>query len=64
MPDFRLCLTCGSRGQAGLCPCTQRLISKQPEPSLERFRYEVPGPAHVARGAVSESPAKIDLSSN
>ena len=39
MADFRLCSTCQSRSQAGLCHCTQRLMSDQPEPTIARLRY-------------------------
>ena len=41
--DFRLCSTCMSRSQAGLCLCTLRLISKQPEPTFVRLRYLLGG---------------------
>src|SRR3546814_20694015 len=43
MTDFRLCSTCLSRSQAGLCHCTQRLISDQPEPTIARPRYSFGG---------------------
>src|SRR3546814_6757633 len=43
MTDFRLCSTCLSRSQAGLCHCTQRLISDQPEPTIARLRYSYGG---------------------
>src|SRR6267143_3699183 len=38
MTDFRLCSTCQSRSQAGLCHCTRQLISDQPEPTIARDR--------------------------
>ena len=52
---FRACLTCWSRSEAGLCPCTRRLISKQPEPTMERLRYILGGdrPSQTTRLAVS-----------
>ena len=52
---FRVCSTCLSRSQPGLCPCTRRLISKQPEPSIERLRYNLGGdrPSQTTRLAVS-----------
>src|ERR1044071_2016263 len=31
--DFRLCSTCQSRSQAGLCYCTRRTISDRSEPT-------------------------------
>src|SRR4051794_12660943 len=43
MADFRLCSSCRSRSQAGLCPCTQRLVSDQPEPTIARLRYSLGG---------------------
>ena len=43
MADFRLCSTCMSRSQAGLCHCTQHLISKQVEPTIARLRYILGG---------------------
>src|SRR5690606_22189469 len=43
MADFRLCSTCQSRSQAGLCHCTRRLISDQPEPTIARLRYFLGG---------------------
>jgi len=38
MTGFRLCLTCPSCSQAGLCHCTQHLISDQIEPTIARLR--------------------------
>ena len=43
MTDFRLCSTCQSRSQAGLCHCTQQLISDQLEPTFARLRYHLGG---------------------
>jgi hypothetical protein len=43
MTDFRLCSTCQSRSQAGLCHCTQQLISDQLEPTIARLRYSLGG---------------------
>ncbi len=43
MTDFRLCSTCMSRSQAGLCHCTQQLLSKQLEPTFVRLRYSLGG---------------------
>ena len=43
MTDFRLCSTCMSRSQAGLCHCTQLLVSDQHEPTIARLRYSLGG---------------------
>ena len=53
--DFRLCSTCLSHSQAGLCVYTLRLISKQPEPTFERLRYSLGGdrPSQTTRLIVS-----------
>ena len=55
--DFRLCSTCQSRSQAGLCLCTLRLISKQPEPTFARLRYSLGGdrPSQTTRLTLSPS---------
>ena len=41
--DFRLCSARWPCSQAGLCLCTQRLVSIQPEPTFERLRYLLGG---------------------
>ena len=43
MTDFRLCSTCQSHGQAGLCHCTLRTISGRSEPTFARLRYYLGG---------------------
>ncbi len=43
MTDFRLCSTCQSRSQAGLCHCTRRPISDRSEPTIARLRYSFGG---------------------
>ena len=43
MTDFRLCSNCHSHSQAGLCHCTQQLISDQLEPTIARLRYSLGG---------------------
>ena len=43
MTDFRLCSRCPSHSQAGLCHCTQQLISDQLEPTIARLRYSLGG---------------------
>ena len=37
MTDFRLCSTCQSHSQAGLCHCTLRTISDRSEPTFARL---------------------------
>ena len=46
MTDFRLCSTCKSHSQAGLCHCTQRPISDRSEPTIARLRYSLGGDRH------------------
>src|SRR4029078_1710593 len=60
MSAFRLCSTCLSRSQAGLCHCTQRAISDRSEPTIERLRYSLGGdrPSQTAHHALSRSPMK------
>src|SRR3982074_217863 len=55
MTDFRLCSTCLSRSQAGLCHCTQRAISDRSEPTIARLRYSLGGdrPSQTAHHALS-----------
>src|SRR5271155_4137766 len=57
MADFRLCSTCRSRSQAGLCHCTQQLISDQLEPTIARLRYSLGGdrPSQTTRHAGSRT---------
>src|ERR1700738_3804073 len=57
MADFRLCSSCRSRSQAGLCHCTQPLISDQPEPTIARLRYSLGGdrPSQTTRHAGSRT---------
>ena len=43
MTVFRLCSTCQSRSQAGLCHCTRRPISDRSEPTFARLRYYLGG---------------------
>src|SRR5690606_25207295 len=65
MTDFRLCSARRPRSQAGLCHCTQQLISDQPEPTFARLRYPLGGdrPSQTARHAGSRLPlqgARLD----
>ena len=55
MTDFRLCSTCQSRSQAGLCHCTRRAISDRSEPTIARLRYSFGGdrPSQTTRHAGS-----------
>src|SRR5436190_8560254 len=57
MTVFRLCSTCQSRSQAGLCHCTQQLISDQPEPTIARLRYSLGGdrPSQTAHHTLSRT---------
>ena len=57
MTDFRLCSTCQSHSQAGLCHCTQQLISDQLEPTFARLRYSLGGdrPSQTTHHARSRS---------
>ena len=57
MADFRLCSSCRSRSQAGLCHCTRQLISDQPEPTIARLRYSLGGdrPSQTTRHAGSRT---------
>ena len=66
MTDFRLCSPCQSRSQAGLCHCTHRLISAQPEPTIARLRYSLGGdrPSQTTHHAGSRPPvqaARLDI---
>ena len=55
MTVFRLCSTCRSRSQAGLCHCTQRAISDRSEPTIARLRYSLGGdrPSQTTHHAMS-----------
>src|SRR3984893_9217067 len=57
MAEFPLCSSCRSRSQAGLCHCTQQLISDQPEPTIARLRYSLGGdrPSQTTRHAGSRT---------
>ena len=57
MTDFRLCSTCQSRSQAGLCHCTRRPISDRSEPTIARLRYSLGGdrPDQTAHHALSRT---------
>ena len=66
MTDFRLCSTCLSRSQAGLCHCTQRAISDRSEPTFARLRYSLGGDrpsqtAHHARSRLRINGARLDI---
>ena len=60
MADFRLCSTCRSRSQAGLCHCTPQLISDQLEPTVARLRYSLGGdrPSQTTHHAGSRTPVQ------
>ena len=57
MTDFRLCSARQPCSQAGLCHCTRRLISDQPEPTIARLRYSLGGdrPSQTTHHAGSRS---------
>src|SRR3546814_16181839 len=57
MAYFRLCSNRRSRSQAGLCHCTQQLISDQLEPTVARLRYSLGGdrPSQTTHHAGSRS---------
>ena len=54
---FRTCSSCWTRSQPHLCLCTRRLISKQPECSFARLRYNLGGdrPSQTTRLTMSLS---------
>ena len=54
---LRLCSTCQSRSQAGLCHCTLQLISDQLEPTIARLRYSLGGdrPSQTTHHAGSQT---------
>src|SRR5579871_2747479 len=60
-PDFRLCLTCPSHSQARFCPCTQQLISNQPERTLGRLRYLLGGDRPSQTTRLPRSPNRITV---
>ena len=66
---FPTCSTCWSRSQAPLCLYTRRLISKQPEVTFERLRYNLGGdrPSQTTRLAMSLIPdngTRLDSQNN
>src|ERR1700741_1045713 len=54
---FRICSTCQSCSQAGLCQYTLNLISDQIEPTIAHLRYNLGGdrPSQTTRHAGSRS---------
>ena len=69
MTDFRLCSTCQSRSQAGLCHCTQQLISDQLEPTFARLRYSLGGDrpsqtTHHAGSRIRLHGSRLDINNN
>ena len=59
MTVFRLCSTCQSRSQAGLCHCTPRTISDRSEPTVARLRYFLGGDRPSQTTRLPRSPARI-----
>ena len=69
MTDFRLCSNCHSRSQAGLCHCTLKLISDQPEPTFARLRYSLGGDrpsqtTHHAGSRIRLHGSRLDINNN
>ncbi len=69
MTDFRLCSTCQSHSQAGLCHCTQQPMSDRPEPTIARLRYSLGGdrPSQTTHHAGSRTRIygpRLDIRSN
>ena len=69
MTDFRLCSNCHSRSQAGLCHCTQQLISDQLEPTFARLRYSLGGDrpsqtTHHAGSRIRLHGPRLDINNN
>ena len=69
MTVFRLCSTCTSRSQAGLCHCTLKLISDQPEPTIARLRYSLGGDrpsqtTHHAGSRIRLHGSRLDINNN
>src|SRR5205085_11820110 len=56
--DFRLCSTCWSHSQAGLCLYALQVISKHLEPTFESLRYILGGdrPSQTTRLVLSPDP--------
>jgi hypothetical protein len=57
--DFRLCSARRPRSQAGLCLCTLRLVSIQPEPTFERLRYTFGGDRPSQTAHLPLSPVRL-----
>jgi hypothetical protein len=60
---FPLCSGCPPRSQAGLCLCTLRLVSIQPEPTFERLRYLFGGDRPSQTAPLPRSPVCTRLGS-
>ena len=61
MADFRLCSSCHSHSQAGLCHYTQQLISDQLEPTIARLRYSLGGDRPSQTAHLTGSPDFIGV---
>ena len=69
MAVFRLCSTCQSRSQAGLCHCTQRAISDRSEPTIARLRYSLGGDrpsqtTHQTGSRIQVHGPRLDINNN
>ena len=58
-PYFRICSTCGSRSQVGLCVYTLCAISVRAEPTFERLRYSFGGDRPSQTAHLTVSPGRI-----
>ena len=56
---FRICSTCGSRSQVGLCVYTLCAISVRAEPTFERLRYSFGGDRPSQTAHLTLSPTQI-----
>ena len=56
---FRLCAARWPCSQAGLCLCTRRLVSIQPEPTFERLRYLLGGDRPSQTAHLPRSPGVL-----
>src|SRR5664280_2542138 len=56
---FRTCSSCRTRSQPHLCLCTRRLISKQPECSFARLRYNLGGDRPSQTTRLTMSPPRV-----
>ena len=58
-PRFRACSTRRSRSQAGLCPCTRRMVANHAEPTFGLLRYSLGGNRPSQTDRLTRSRARI-----